>query len=46
VAAAIINELMELTDLTYASARKEFYVRGGFITVKDIKELYEEIGSW
>ncbi|MGB9816595.1 MAG: tryptophanase [Desulfurococcaceae archaeon] len=45
-AAEIINELMELTDLSYASARKGFYVRGGFITVKDNKELYEEIRSW
>jgi len=45
-AAEIVSELMELTDVAYASARKGFYVRGGFITIKENRELYEEIRSW
>jgi len=35
-----------LTDVAYASARKGFYVRGGFITIKGDGKLYEEVRSW
>ena len=45
-ASEIIYELMELTDVAYASARKGFYVRGGFITIKGDERLYEEVRSW
>ncbi|MEM1638738.1 MAG: tryptophanase [Desulfurococcaceae archaeon] len=45
-ASSIIRELMELTDIAYASARKGFYVRGGFITVKNNDRIYEELRTW
>ncbi|MEM3926584.1 MAG: tryptophanase [Desulfurococcaceae archaeon] len=45
-AAKILSELMELTDISYASARKGFYVRGGFITVKDNDNIYRELNAW
>jgi tryptophanase len=40
------RELEELTDIAYASARKEFYVRGGFVTIRSDDKLFEEVGSW
>jgi tyrosine phenol-lyase len=42
----IIRELVELTDIAYASARKGFYVRGGFVTIRSDDKLFEEVGSW
>jgi len=41
----VAAELIELSDVTYASARKGFYCRGGFITVKSA-ELWEEMRVW
>jgi len=37
--------LLEMTDVAYASARKGFYVRGGFITTGN-SELYEKMRVW
>ncbi len=37
--------LLEMSDIAYASARKGFYVRGGFITTNN-SELYEKMRVW
>jgi len=37
--------LFEMSDVVYASARKGFYVRGGFITTNN-NELYEKMSMW
>ncbi|WP_052891727.1 hypothetical protein [Thermosphaera aggregans] len=42
----IIRELVELTDIAYASPRKGFYVGGGFVTIRSDDKLFEEVGSW
>jgi tryptophanase len=41
----VAAELIELSDVTYASARKGFYCRGGFITAKSA-ELWEKMRIW
>ena len=41
----IARELFEMSDVTYASARKGFYCRGGFITTND-PVLWERMRIW
>ncbi|MEZ0394198.1 MAG: tryptophanase [Desulfurococcaceae archaeon] len=42
----LFGDLMELTDVAYASARKGFYVRGGFITVREDEGVLEGLRTW
>ena len=44
-ARVVAAELIELSDITYASARKGFYCRGGFITTKSA-QLWEKMRVW